>query len=832
MIKRKLPVDEILSAILASLRDRPNLVIEAPPGAGKTTRVPAALLNAFPGEILVLEPRRLAARMAANRVALELGERLGETVGYQVRFEDVSGPRTRLKFVTEGVLVRRLLSNPTLSGVSVVVLDEFHERHLDGDVALALLRRLQQTRKELQLLVMSATLDALPVAAYLDAATLKSEGRLFDLTLEHTPHSPAALEEQVAVALERVLRAQASGDVLVFLPGAAEIRRAQRVCEPIARRANLLLITLHGDLSSEEQDRAVKPAAQRKVILSTNVAESSITIEGVTAVIDSGLARFASHSPWTGLPRLEVARISKASAKQRAGRAARTAPGHVIRLYSVDDFVRRAEHDAPEILRRELSQLALDLCAMKQTDLDWLDAPTPAAWDAAWDLLHRLGAMHERILTKRGERMARLPLHPRMARLMIEAADRDATRSGCAAAAVLSTGERGSNTARVSSLHDLIDSDWQPQTRRIFEQLSKTQARTRAPRSQVQSNLPTTAANENGTATNPSRDQRGPKGPVGSGLSQGIYRGAIQENDSDEALRWAVLAAFPDRVARRRREDEVLLASGGSAKAPGSPSEFFVALDIEESRDRGLPLVRLASAIEPEWLLELFPDRVIDRRAVEWNRQAERVEQVDALLFDQLILEEKRGGRPDPEAAAALLAAKAQEVDLGRFVDREALALLQARTAFAAQHSKVQPITEERIGQALTNLCEGRLSLKDLESAGLLEALTAEAGRAELERAAPATLRLQAGRQVKIHYELGKPPWVESRLQDFFGMDQTPNVNGTPITVHLLAPNQRPVQVTADLAGFWQRLYPQVRRELMRRYPRHKWPEDPRTGIA
>ena len=379
--------------------------------------------------------------------------------------------------------------------------------------------------------------------------------------------------------------------------------------------------------------------------------------------------------------------------------------------------------------------------------------------------------------------MAKLPVHPRLARLMLEASDRKVTRSGCAAAAVLSTGERG-NANLASTLHDLVEGDWQPQTRRVFDQLSRTQ-------------------------------------PRGSNLSA----------DPDEALRWAVLAAFPDRVARRRRDDEVLLASGGSARAPGSPSEFFVALDIEERRERGLPLVRLASPIEPEWLLELFPDRVVDRRAVEWNRQAERVEQVDALLFDQLVIEEKRGGRPDPEAAAKLLAEKAKEVDLGRFADREVLALLEARAAFAAQHSKVQPITGATISITLSELCEGRTSLKDLESAGLLEALTVYAGRAELERAAPSMLRLKGGRQVKIHYELGKPPWVESRLQDFFGMESTPNVNGTPVTVHLLAPNHRPVQVTADLAGFWRRLYPQVRRELMRRYPKHKWPEDPRTGL-
>ncbi|MEO8027225.1 MAG: ATP-dependent helicase HrpB [Bryobacteraceae bacterium] len=777
-----LPVDAILADVLVALRERNNLVIEAPPGAGKTTRVPAALLDAFEGDVLVLEPRRLAARMAARRVAQERQERLGDTVGYQVRFEDVSSPRTRLKFVTEGVLVRRMLSDPSLRGVSTVVLDEFHERHLDGDAALALLRRLQNTKRpELRLVVMSATLDALPVAEYLEANTLKSEGRLFDLAIEHTPHSAAPLEEQVASGLERALKAQARGDILVFLPGAAEIRRVQRACDSIARSAKLALVTLHGDLSPDEQDRALTSGPQRKVILSTNVAESSITIEGVTAVIDSGLARIASDSPWTGLPRLDIGRISKASAKQRAGRAARTAPGHVVRLYSLDDFVRRPEHDSPEITRRELSQLVLDLRTMGVRELDWLDAPPAAAWQAATDLLERLGALDGGTVTATGRKMAQLPVHPRLARLMLEAGDRKAPRAGCAAAAVLSAGERaGGNPARVTDLHDLVEGDWQPTTRRVFDQLRR------------------------------------------------ILTGADRASDSDEAVRWAVLAAFPDRIARRRREGEALLSAGGSARAEGVHSEFFVAVDIEERRDRGLPFVRLASAIEPEWLLELYSDRVLERRTVEWNRAAERVEQVNALVYDQLVIEEKRGGKADSETAAALLADRAAEVDLGRFVDRDALALLQARTAFAAHHSKVQPITDETVAAALRELAGGCTSFKDLEGAGLLHALEARAGRAELDRAAPPALRLAGGRQVKVHYEPGKPPWIESRLQDFFGMRETPSVSGTPVVVHLLAPNQRPVQVTSDLGGFWERLYPQVRRELMRRYPKHKWPEDPR----
>lgn len=731
----KLPIDALLPEIAASLRREKYLVIEAPPGAGKTTRVPPALLPVARGEIVVLEPRRLAARMAARRVASELGERLGETVGYQVRFEDVAGPKTRIRFVTEGVLTRRLLSDPRLRGVDIVILDEFHERHLDSDLALALLKRL-----DVRIVVMSATLDAAPIAKFLgNCPVLRSEGKLFDLKIEHTPHSAAALEEQVAAAVQRL--GNLDGDVLVFLPGAAEIRKAARALE----RSNLLVVPLHGDLSAEEQDRAVARANRRKVILSTNVAESSITIEGVTAVIDSGLARVASDSPWTGLPALDVKRISQASAKQRAGRAGRTAPGRVIRLYTAEDFHRRAVADAPEILRRELSHVVLQLRAMNIESLEWLEPPPEAALAAANKLLDVLDATPA---------MAELPLPPRLAKLVLEAARRGVPEKGCAVAAVLSAGERGS-----SDLLALAESDWQPQTRRVFDQLRRMV---------------------------PGRDR----------------------TRDDAAILQSILSAFPDRVGRRRR-DEILMSQGGSARLPDSRHEFLVAVDIEERRDKGLPLVRLAAPIEPEWLL----DRAISRTALEWNRGAERVEEVSALVYEQLTIEETRAPAAPSEEASKLLAAKALDADIGRFVDREALDQLLARAAFAG--------IEVDVAAALTELCRSRTSFAEIDD--LLAALRPP----RIDRLAPEQLKLPGGREVRVHYESGKPPWIESRLQDFFGVRETPRIGSTPVVVHLLAPNKRPVQVTSDLAGFWERLYPQVRKELSRRYPKHKWPESP-----
>jgi ATP-dependent helicase HrpB len=704
--------------------------------------------------------------MAARRVAQEMSEPLGETVGYQVRFEEVAGPRTRLHFLTEGILTRRLISDPLLSGVDVVVLDEFHERHLETDLALALLRRLQITKRpDLLLVVMSATLDAEPIARYLGGCPiLRSEGRLFDLSIAYQPYSAAPLEKQVASALETLIAQAPSGDVLVFLPGAAEIRKTARECQPLAASQDLVVLPLHGDLSPADQDRAVSPAPRRKVILSTNVAESSITIDGVTAVIDSGLARLASDSPWTGLPTIEVARISKASATQRAGRAARTAPGKVIRLYTLDDFHRRRDQDEPEIDRRELSELCLTLRAMgiaNPSELHWLDAPPDAAVSCAEDLLSRLGATGDC-----ARRMARYPLHPRLSRMLIDEPGEEV----CRAAAALSSGARSPNC----DLTTLLDSPFDPATQRHFEQ---------------------------------------------------IRRVARPSNHSSTALGLAILHAFPDRVARRRKDNQLLLASGGSAVlACETRAEFLVALDIEDRSEHALPLVRLFCAIEPDWLI----DKMTARSGVEWNRAAERVDAVSALMYENLVIEETRSGAPDPELAAALLAEHALDTGIERFVDKQEFDQCLARIAFASEHASIPKLD---VSDAFRELCHGLKSFAELKVAGtsLISTLEQRAGAKLLNDIAPSRIRLSGGRQTKINYETGKTPWIASRLQDFFGLRETPRIaNGkVAVVVRLLAPNQRPVQTTTDLTGFWQRLYPQVRRELSRRYPKHKWPEDP-----
>jgi ATP-dependent helicase HrpB len=716
--------------------------------------------------------------MAARRVAAELGESVGKTVGYQVRFEEVAGPETRLRFITEGVLTRRLLADPQLRGVATVILDEFHERHLQADTALALLRRLQlSSRPELSIVVMSATLSAGPIAEYLGCRVVRSEGRLYEVGISYAGHSGAALEDQVGTAVSRAVSGGTDGHLLVFLPGAAEIRRARASCEGIARSAGLTVLPLHGDLPPEEQDRAVQPSEAPKLILSTNVAESSITIEGVTVVIDSGLARVAVDNPETGLPALEVRRISKASAAQRAGRAGRTRPGRAIRLYSLDDFVRRPDQDVPEIRRRELSQLVLELRAMGIDDVPWLERPPDEAWHAAGELLERLG------VREHAREMARYPLHPRLARMAVEAARRGVAREACRIAAVLSAGDR-------------------------FETMDLLQA------------------------------SAGPLSPKAEQIERQVRRMLRPRPDSgtDEDLRMALLTGYPDRVARRQSARGGRLCNGRPLQfAADWQSDLLLAVDVEERREAGPALVRLAAPIEPEWLLDLFPEHVHERNEVIWNRTAERVDAVSTLAYDEISIEETRGAVPDPDAAARLLAEHAHDAGLHRFADSEALQAFLARVDFASEHGDVPKLAESDVRAAVEDLCRGLRSLAELEQAAsggalieMLKARLGPGGERTLDEIAPE--RIQIGsRQVKVRYLRGQAPSVASRLQDFFGMRETPRIarGQVPVVVHLLAPNQRPVQMTTDLAGFWERLYPQVRRELCRRYPKHAWPEKP-----
>lgn len=622
-----LPIDSLIPQIKSSLQSTPNLIIEAAPGAGKTTRVPPALLDpeVTDGEVWVLEPRRLAARLSARRVAEEFGEKLGETVGYQVRFEDISSPRTRLRFLTEGVFTRRLLSNPTLKGVGAIVLDEFHERHLQTDLALALLRRLQlTTRPDLKIIIMSATLDVAPLASYLGKCQiLRSEGRRFDVKISYqNEYDVRPLAEQVAGAVKKLITSQQTGDMLVFLPGAAEIKRAQSACAEVASQAQLLVLSLHGELSVGEQDVAIRPAKQRKVILATNVAETSITIDGITTVIDSGLARVAAHSPWSGLPTLTTQRVSKASAIQRAGRAGRTQAGNCIRLYSEMDYSARPDFTLPEIQRLDLTSTILELHALgiaNAKELNWYESPGGPANENAEKLLRLLGAIDQELeLTEMGKKMVRLPLHPRQARIFLEADRQGIPFRGALIAAIL--GERdlrsksfsSSPTKMVSQV--INDSD-------VFEQEELFRAAENVNFDSVR--LLELGINA-GVAY--SLNQITKQLIRQSNAKQKLSSDNVKEPlDSNTKILISLLSGYLDRVAKLQASDNglakglsktVILANGIlaqlSLESVVRNSEYLIALNAEEkqgTRNTSI-VIRSASAINEEWLFDMVPDSI------------------------------------------------------------------------------------------------------------------------------------------------------------------------------------------------------------------------------
>jgi ATP-dependent helicase HrpB len=774
--------------------------------------------------------------MAAARIASERGVPLGGEVGYQVRFDKKTSAATRIELVTEGVLTRRLLSDPELRGVGCVVIDEFHERHLDGDLALAMVARLRESRPNLALVVMSATLDAEPVAAYLGDASLgpapivRSEGRTFPVEIEYLPQpDDRQLGKQVASAVRRVAQQGLDGDALVFLPGAGEIRRCTEDLEEVARTFDLEVLPLHGDLTVDEQDRAVRPASRRKVILATNVAETSVTIDGVTCVIDSGLARIARHSPWSGIPSLEIEPVSRASLAQRAGRAGRTRPGRVVRLFTKHDHDQRRAFELPEIARSDLSGIALELhgAGLSIDALRWFETPPATAAQAGESLLVRLGAVGDGksalpgAITPLGRRMLRFPVHPRVARLLCEAEQRGVAREACIVAGLLGARElrlerRGRAEAKLSSPSDLIDDlDIMLAGRRDGVDRSTAYQVDRAAK-QLERMVDTRT------------------------------RPPATDDDLDRELMIAILAAYPDRVGKRRapKSSDIVFAGGGSGTLAPSSSviepELLVAVDVSETGARGQATkvqIRRASAVDASWLLDLYMDRIAETDELVWNASKERVERIVQMTYDGLPIDEQRdveGARRAGPRAAELLAKQAMAAGIERFVDKDALTQWRARIAFVARtapESGIAPPTDEALAQVIARACEGAISFDELRKLGLLHLLDAGLGdkRALVDRLAPTHLGLPRRQRVPIHYELDQPPWLASRMQDFFGLARAPTVGDgrVPLVLHLLAPNQRPVQVTTDLPGFWVKHYPALRKQLMRRYPRHPWPEDP-----
>lgn len=821
-----LPIDEHLPALRRAIDARGAAVVVAEPGAGKTTRVPPLLLEATDGYVLVLEPRRMAARLAARRVASERGGRVGGEVGYRVRFDSKAGKDTRLVFLTEGIFIRRLVSDPELKGVGAVVFDEVHERHLHTDLALAMVQRLRRTtRRDLLAVAMSATLDAGPLAAYLDAEAFEVAGRQFPVTIEHAGgESRERLDRRVASAVGARIREGLDGDVLVFLPGAREIGWSQRACADRCKKANVGLEILHGSLGVDAQDRVVRPAARPRVILSTNVAESSLTLPQVTTVIDSGLAREPDFSPFTGLPSLTVARVSQASAVQRTGRAGRVRPGHCVRLYTEADFRSRPERTAPELLRADLSELVLFLRANGEDPaaFPFLDRPPEAALGAADELLHRLGALDDEGATERGRRLLALPAHPRLGRLIVEGLERGVGARACLLAALLAERPPGRGVSLDAASADVLA--WVDAIERADEErLRDRELRARG--------FDPGALHQLRRATKQLRKvARAPRSSDGPLI------------DEDEDLRLCLLAAFPDRVAERRTKNgrELRFQDGGGAELAKSSvvrhGDLLVAVDATDASERGRGrrvIVRSAAEIEPEHLLEVASEGLEDVEEHLFDEDTGTVIRRRALVYGAIVLDESVSHEVEGEDAARALMEAAKERDFANFFDLDALETLKQRVAFASGHGLELPaIDAGMIERAVADLCLFSRSLEDLKRASLIDALWTHLGhehRAALDRIAPEAVKLPGRKRVPVRYEADRDPWIQSRLQDFFGMGDGPRVadGAVPLVLHLLAPNRRAVQVTTDLAGFWERAYQDQRRALMRRYSKHSWPEDP-----
>jgi ATP-dependent helicase HrpB len=836
-----LPIDEVLPGLIAALRQGSAAVLIAPTGAGKTTRVPPALLAALATEIgedkqiVMLEPRRIAARAAARRMAEEGGWTLGREVGYQVRFERKAGPETRILVVTEGILVQRLQADPFLEDVGAVIFDELHERNLQTDLSLAMARRVQrEVRPDLRLLAMSATLDPGPVAAFLGGApTIESRGRLHpvDILYIESPRTDrpddraisSHIAGRIAAGVRRVLAAT-PGDVLVFLPGVGEIQRSAEALAGLAAERDLAVLALYGDLPAEQQDAVLRPLERRKVVLATNVAESSITLDGVTAVVDSGLVRRLRFDPATGLDRLELGRVSRASADQRAGRAGRQAPGICLRLWPAWEQATLPERETPEIARVDLAGPALQLLSWGETDLaafDWFEAPDPAALEAATLLLRQLGATGDHGVTALGRTMARLPVHPRLARLLVEGHRLGHPREAALLAALLAERDpfprnpRGAGPRRASR-SDLLD------------RLDALEAFER--RASSTEDLNAGAAR----FVLKARDQL-------VELARRELRGGTEQDDPEESLLRALLAAYPDRVARRRepRSPRGVMVGGRGVRLAEESSvleaPLFLCVDLDAGRSAPLSeaLVRKASAVEPEWLP---PERLRSTIDLEFDETRERVAAWKRTLYEDLVIAEAEVPPPDPAGTARVLAGAAGErLDRALGLDDPEVAAFLARVRSLADwrpELQLPRFTEEEIRGLLPALAAGRKSFAELRRAPLLDVLQGSLSHQQLEavrREAPERLEVPSGSQVRILYEPGKPPVLAARIQEMFGLAETPRVAAgrVPVLLHLLAPNGRPQQVTHDLRSFWENTYPQVRKELAGRYPRHAWPQDP-----
>ena len=844
-LRPPLPIDDAIPELRRALNGRGRAVLQAPPGAGKTTAVPLALLGepwALGQKIIMLEPRRLAARAAARRMSALSGDTLGGLVGFRVRGESRSSAATRIEVVTEGVLTRMLVTDPTLDGVCAVIFDEFHERSVIADTGLALtLRTAELLRPELRLVVMSATLDGEKIGALLgDAPVITAQGRAFPVSTHWVPPRAGTRPlDAVPAAVQRALD-ETDGDVLVFLPGAGEIKRMADRLGSMAAAHGVRIFALHGTMPAEDQDAAIGPSApgQRKVVLATSIAETSLTIEGVRAVVDSGLARLPRFDTRSGMTRLETMRITQDSAEQRRGRAGRTAPGACYRLWSEAEHAALMARRSPEILSADLAPLALDLAIAGVDDvgaLAWLDAPPPAAMQQARTLLAELEAIDDvGAPTAHGGRMAALALHPRLAHLVLRGHETGRTRLACEIAALL--GERDVLIRRDAELDpDLAlrlavirgdrDVDWASADRgrvmRVREEAKRIAERLRATL---------------GDARN-RRDSAAARAPTAS-----------PDLPGDDAT-WAgelLALAYPDRVAlaRENGRGSFRMRNGRGAQvsevSPLARERALAVADTDGARDGAR--IYLAAALDRSVIETLFATQIVESQEVELNEASGALQQTTRQLLGELVLDVRVTQVRDAALVVPALLGRVRRDGIRAIPWSESATQMRERLAFLHSMDAVWPAMDDDLLMAtlddwLAPALEGVRRYGDIAKANLAAALLSRVPpklRRMVDTLAPTHVEVATGSRIPVRYADPGAPTISVRMQELFGTSDTPRVGGgkVPLTLHLLSPAGRPLQVTRDLSGFWRGSYAEVRKEMRGRYPRHPWPENPLEAEA